>query len=162
MSAPMAYLLTWTTYGTWLHGDERGSVDDSHNIPGADYAPPDPPRHAARVASQNTPCVALDAAARRVVGQAVADHCRLRCWELIALNVRTNHVHAVVHCGDERPEVAVGQLKSWATRRLRATGMFDAAARVWTRQASTRYLWDAESVRHAGIYVVEQQGEELG
>lgn len=21
------YLLTWNTFGTWLHGDERGSVD---------------------------------------------------------------------------------------------------------------------------------------
>ncbi|MGI9518711.1 MAG: hypothetical protein ACR2NP_16760 [Pirellulaceae bacterium] len=21
---PLAYLLTWTTYGTWLHGDDRG------------------------------------------------------------------------------------------------------------------------------------------
>ncbi len=24
MSEPLAYLLTWTCYGTWLHGDRRG------------------------------------------------------------------------------------------------------------------------------------------
>ena len=26
-SWPLAFLLTWTTFGTWLHGDERGSMD---------------------------------------------------------------------------------------------------------------------------------------
>jgi hypothetical protein len=34
MSMPIAYLLTWTRYGTWLHGDERGSVDAEHHTPG--------------------------------------------------------------------------------------------------------------------------------
>jgi hypothetical protein len=29
--APLAYLITCRTYGTWLHGDERGSVDRAHN-----------------------------------------------------------------------------------------------------------------------------------
>jgi hypothetical protein len=24
MADPLAYFLTWTTYGTWLPGDERG------------------------------------------------------------------------------------------------------------------------------------------
>jgi hypothetical protein len=26
MNEPLAYYLTWTTYGTWLPGDERGWV----------------------------------------------------------------------------------------------------------------------------------------
>ena len=30
-SVPLAYLITFTTYGTWRHGDERGSVDRAHN-----------------------------------------------------------------------------------------------------------------------------------
>lgn len=28
---PLAYLITFRTYGTWLHGDERGSIDRYHN-----------------------------------------------------------------------------------------------------------------------------------
>jgi hypothetical protein len=31
----LAWLLTETTYGTWLHGDARGSVDRIRNQPGA-------------------------------------------------------------------------------------------------------------------------------
>jgi len=28
---PLAYFITFRTYGTWLHGDERGSIDRYHN-----------------------------------------------------------------------------------------------------------------------------------
>ena len=28
MAAPLAYFLTWTCYGTWLHGDEPGQDGD--------------------------------------------------------------------------------------------------------------------------------------
>jgi len=28
---PLAYLITFRPYGTWLHGDERGSVDKFNN-----------------------------------------------------------------------------------------------------------------------------------
>jgi hypothetical protein len=29
---PLAYHITWGTYGTRLHGDERGTVDRSANV----------------------------------------------------------------------------------------------------------------------------------
>ena len=32
---PLAYLITFRCYGTWLHGDERGSMDRTHNVFGA-------------------------------------------------------------------------------------------------------------------------------
>ena len=31
----LAYLITFRCYGTWLHGDSRGSVDRFHNRYGA-------------------------------------------------------------------------------------------------------------------------------
>jgi len=37
---PMAYLITFRSYGTWLHGDKRGSVDRHHNRYGAPLIPP--------------------------------------------------------------------------------------------------------------------------
>ena len=33
MSYPMAWFMTWTTYGTWLHGDARGSFLDQTYLP---------------------------------------------------------------------------------------------------------------------------------
>jgi len=38
---PLAYFLTLRTYGTWLHGDERGSVDAKHNCYNTPYTAPD-------------------------------------------------------------------------------------------------------------------------
>ena len=31
---PSAYFITFTTYGNWVHADERGSVNPKHNIYG--------------------------------------------------------------------------------------------------------------------------------
>ena len=31
-SSPIGYLVTFRCYGTWLHGDERGSFDRHHRV----------------------------------------------------------------------------------------------------------------------------------
>ena len=37
---PLGYLITFRAYGTWLHGDSRGSVDRFHNQFGSALIPP--------------------------------------------------------------------------------------------------------------------------
>jgi hypothetical protein len=37
---PLGYLLTFRGYGTWLHGDSRGSVDRFHRTYGTPMLPP--------------------------------------------------------------------------------------------------------------------------
>jgi hypothetical protein len=37
---PLAYFITFRTYGTWLHGDKRGSVDRFNNRYGTPRLPP--------------------------------------------------------------------------------------------------------------------------
>ena len=44
MSDPLAYFITFTCYGNWLHGDERGSVDRDHNAPGYEFLDADEER----------------------------------------------------------------------------------------------------------------------
>lgn len=41
---PLAYFITFRAYGTWLHGDERGSVDRFHNTFGSPRLRPNPLR----------------------------------------------------------------------------------------------------------------------
>ena len=36
----LAYLITFRSYGTWLHGDDRGSIDRFHNRYKSPYIPP--------------------------------------------------------------------------------------------------------------------------
>ena len=41
---PKAYLITFRSYDTWLHGDRRGSVDRFHNTYGTPRLPRNLPR----------------------------------------------------------------------------------------------------------------------
>src|SRR5262245_35121487 len=97
---PLAYHITWTTYGTWLHGDERGWVESG--VPGIQG--PDPQRQRDEQAHLTASAVVLTPEQRAVVEQTVRDHCRIRGWTLHTLNVRTNHLHVVV-TADRHPDV---------------------------------------------------------
>ncbi|MFH1108023.1 MAG: hypothetical protein V1790_02330 [Planctomycetota bacterium] len=160
MSDPLAYLLTWTCYGTWLHGDDRGSVDDEHRTPGAPFLPPDAIRNRAEIKQLRHPPVELKGPARQIVADTIRAHRERRNWDLLALNVRTNHVHAVLACG-LHADGALRELKAWTTRRLREAGYVPREAPVWTHHGSTRYLWKQRSVNAAVEYVAEHQGHDL-
>jgi len=160
MSQPHAYLLTWTTYGTWLPGDERGSVDTEHNIYAEPFAAPRARRHASNAAKLAQPAFQLDSAARKVVHDTIVEACAFRRWDLVALHVRSNHVHVVVR-SDQTPAATAANLKARATRVLRDRGVIGETRLVWTECGSGRYLWNEHSVLAAAKYVLEGQGAEL-
>lgn len=157
MREPLAFFLTWTCYGAWLHGDARGCVDRSHRTPGTAFAAPSPARRAGVRRQMKGDAFTLSPAARRVVDAAIRRHCAHRDWWLGAANVRSNHVHCVVASPGVRPERVVQELKSWATRDLRAEGFASPDARIWTRHASTKPLWNRADVQSAMRYVIEGQ-----
>ncbi|MFN8616596.1 MAG: transposase [Dehalococcoidia bacterium] len=161
MPDPLAYFLTWTTSGTWLHGDERGSKDHTRTAIGERELPPDEGLNRYRRFQLGDKVFLLDSPAKRAaVRDAIERTCALRDWRISAVNVRTNHVHLVVSA-DQKPEEVMTSLKAWATRALVAGGLVDRGERVWTRHGSTRYLWSEADVIAAGTYVVEGQGADL-
>ncbi|MHC4695890.1 MAG: transposase [Planctomycetota bacterium] len=154
------YLITFTTYGTWLHGDKRGAVDRDHNAYGAPFLRPDASRKSAATKRTTKDSVVLNAERRRVVHRTVEQVCEHRGWTLHAVNVRSNHVHVVVSA-PECPERVMNALKSWATRKLVGSGLIKRGTAVWTRHGSTRYLWKPRDLLSACEYVSEQQGVDL-
>jgi REP element-mobilizing transposase RayT len=161
-NGPLAFFLTFTTYGTWLHGDPRGSIDRSNDAYGQLWLEPSPARLRYEQRFRLTsPAVRLDHTARAAVTEAIAHTCDLRGWSLLALNARTNHVHAVVRA-PVPPEKILTALKANATRRLAELQIVLAGARVWTRHGSTRYWWKESDVRDACAYVIEGQGSPPG
>jgi len=158
MSGPIGYLLTWTCYGTWLHGDERGSVDLENNVYSTPVLEPDESRNATANSRLINVPVRLDFRARETVREAIEECCRFREWRLHAINVRTTHVHVVVEPRLLRaPESILVQLKAWSTRRLRELKLVRPKQRVWTSHGSTRYLWNENSVLSAIDYVLLRQ-----
>ena len=83
---PLAYFLTWSTYGTWLPGDERGWIQYGH---GWQY--PDAVRKLEAEARMTVDACRLDGEQREVVERQIAETCNVRGWELHAVNCRSNH-----------------------------------------------------------------------
>jgi REP element-mobilizing transposase RayT len=102
----------------------------------------------------------LDTPSRAVVDREIRSVVERRRWILLALNVRTNHVHAVVSAA-RRPELVLEAFKAFATRGLRDAGLTPAGGRVWTRHGSTRYLWSERDVEMAVTYTEDAQGPDL-
>ena len=158
--APLAYFITFRTYGSWLHGDERGTMDPANAVYGEERLPRDDFRRRAMAASLKNETPMLTADRRTVVEAAIRKVCETKEWELHALNVRTNHVHVVVSALD-KPEQVLRTFKSWATRRLRESGLSGKDDALWSRHGSTVHLWDAKDVEGACAYVIEGQGADL-
>jgi REP element-mobilizing transposase RayT len=164
MSEPLGYLLTWTTYGTWLPGDDRGWVESGK----FGIQRPNPSRLLMARRYMTASPVILDLSQRRIVEATIRDHCQIRHWTLHAVNVRSNHVHVVV-TANIPPEGVMRQLKAWCSRRLteapapparsasegRATR--NGQKRWWTEHGSTKWINDEEYLMNAIRYVLEGQ-----
>jgi REP element-mobilizing transposase RayT len=156
---PLAYLITFRTRGTWLHGDDRGSVDRQHNVYGTPRIGVNPSRRHFEELQANTPAMTLNARQRVTVEKAVREVCLYREYALLAVNVRTNHVHAVISAVCE-PEPILEALKAYGTRKLRQAGLISASTKPWVRHGSTRYLWKERHVERAVNYVLNGQGDD--
>jgi len=158
---PLANLITFRSYGTWLHGDERGSVDRFHNKYHSPYLPPDRKRLAGNIRKLSGKIVTLNAKQRASTENAMRETCMVRKWTLRAINVRTNHVHAVVSIGTTRPERALNDFKAYATRRMRRDACWFSERSPWADKGSKRCLWNERSIELAVDYVMNRQGDDL-
>lgn len=153
----MNYLITFRTYGTWLHGDARGSVDREHNQVGEPLLEEDAGRKEYRQRLMNSSCVVLNEACRNCVRATIDEVAAHREWSIVACSVLSNHVHVVVSTPDSTsPEKAMNDFKSYATRRLREQKLVPTGKTIWATHGSTRYLNNAQSVLDACHYVNNQ------
>ena len=158
MGAPLAYFITFSTDGARLPGDPRGTMNRRQNT----YAtpPPDPSPSRLRAAEHTTkgqPFL-LDGPDRQTAANSIREVCRYRNWLLLALHIRTNHVHAVIDANTTVSAI-LHDFKSYATRALsQADGR---TIPRWSRHGSTRYLWTPEQVNAAIDYVINEQGHPM-
>jgi REP element-mobilizing transposase RayT len=157
---PLAYLLTFRTYGTWLHGDERGSVD-THNRRNI-YGLPDvvPNKNLENLMQKNMKSqqFLLNEIQRKSVEETVKEFCEHKNYQLHAVNARTNHVHAVISA-QTKPEPIINFLKSYSTRKLKELKLISNEVKPWSRGGSRRYLWKERHVSLAIEYVIYGQGD---
>ena len=163
----MTWLLTWTTYGTRLPGDQRGFVSRlrtqsgdvvTHNQPGTplDADLPGLRRYAESIMTQ--PAVWLTLEQARAVSEQLRETAAFRNWKLLAFAVMANHVHLVVEVRDEVPAAKLlVDFKAYTTRRLNLHHASNSRQKWWTERGSTRALRHPGAVESAIVYVNNQE-----
>ncbi|MGO8752163.1 MAG: hypothetical protein ACLQNE_40005 [Thermoguttaceae bacterium] len=156
MADPIAYFITWATYGTWLPGDDRGWVEYRHG-----WQFPDPIRKLEAAAKMAEDACRLSPEQRDAVQQQVTETCGHRGWTLFAVNCRSNHLHVVVAAPVD-PKLVRSQLKAWCTRRLKILAQEQGADSTirenwWAERGSQRFINDEASLEAAILYVRDGQ-----
>jgi REP element-mobilizing transposase RayT len=158
------WLLTWTTYGTWLPGDARGSHVRVADTPGrrtfelvdGDTARAIGLRESARARLKRQP-IWLTAEQARVVFEAIEEQAAHRGWASNACAVMANHVHVVVGVpGDPEPARILHGFKAYASRALNQRFRQQTVGTWWTQSGSTRLLRAEPNVIAALRYVRDQ------
>ena len=155
----LAYFITFTTYGTWLHGRENGFVDRQHNEVGTPVLSADARREGFVRQHMVEETYLLDSARRHVVLETIQEVHRYRGWHLWAVHVRSNHVHAIA-TAEAKPEKVMSDVKAWCSRRLRER-LGESDRTRWTQHGSTRYLTTEDAFHEAVRYVVGGQGDAM-
>ncbi len=155
---PLAYLITIRTFGTWLHGDDRNSIDrHGKNIYGTPDIAPNRELNEMMHRKMKQPCILFNERQRASVEIAFIEFCIRRGYDLHAINVRTNHAHIVISA-HAKPERIADALKAFATKKLREENLFDKCLQIWSRGRSRRCLWKPRHVQLAIEYVLFGQG----
>jgi len=156
---PLAYLITLRCYGTWLHGDKKSAVDrHGYNAYGASRRDTNLKLENMMREEMKQKTFIFSDSQRKVVEEAIAEVCQYREYDLKAINIRSNHVHAVISA-QVKPELIIDAFKSYTTRNLRRNFMIGKDTKIWARGRSRRYLWKPRHVALAIEYVLYGQGD---
>lgn len=170
------WLLTNTTYGTWLPGDPRGSVTSvldfrideptqptriEHVQPGTPWEPHLPGLHAVALRNLKGEPISLEQEHAELLVAQFRETCQFRNWRLLAAAVMWNHFHLVIELGFARADKALSDLKAYGSRVLNHRFGVPASRTWWTSGGSTRSLNDDSAVAAAVRYVVVKQPRPL-
>ena len=168
MSRAVGYLLTWTTYGTWMRGDARGYVGETLqpdgsvlprvNEPGKNYSADDSLTLTTDLARLKNRPVLLGQSEATVVAEALVELSRRRAYMIRSAAVMSDHVHVAMDAEPEEARWAIRRFKSITAVRL-SQRFGSPSGRWWTREGSKR-IKESRSAYEAAIrYVANQSGK---
>ena len=152
--------LTFGTYGTRLHGDDRPTVDRERNQRGQAFVESDPGRVAAARSRMRGDPVYLAATQRAVVEAVVPDICARGGWtyRLCAAPDDEDHVHVLL---DARPEIdpdaILKWLKRWLGEELTKRWGEPIGGTWWAKSGSKRPVKSDEYLHNVFDYVRRQR-----
>lgn len=171
------WLLTNTTYGTWLPGNPRGSITSvrdrrpsdytgtarvEHDVPGEPWEDEIPGLYCSAVRLLKGDPILFDLTQAEALLEQFQETARYRKWILLAAAIMHNHFHMVVRVtGDPEPKKVLATFKAYGTRKLNELFGKPLSDTWWTTNGSKRKLKDARAVEDAINYVLLTQPQPL-
>jgi len=138
------YMVTWTTYSSWLPGDKRGYVKQGKIMPG------DPKVLKASQSLQKSATVTLDSEQKAIIRRTILQEAERIGHTIEALAVCTNHIHLVARPCEKSIESIVSRYKNIAMFALRKDRP---VRRFWTRGFDKRFCFNEKSLNQRIEYV---------
>ena len=164
------WLVTWTTYASWLPGDPRGF----RTWRGRAYVPP-PARYASageptynaaeyreqyRIAQEiSEPAVVLIPSQREIACRACIADLDEMGIAASAIAVGAQHTHLLARFGSRPIRLTVGRLKSMMTRAIRESDAAYHPKRTWSKGCHPRSCKDDRDYHAKLRYVVRHRNE---
>jgi REP element-mobilizing transposase RayT len=152
MMKTLGYMITFTTYGTWLQGDERGFVKD-----GITYTANQSLANSNKQNLFKSP-VKLSKNHRVIAAKAIYERANRINQKVFALAVCSNHVHIVVDYVPIPMGKIVSYYKNAAQAALRKIGL---TGRIWTKGFDKRYCFDQQALKGRIDYVNSHSKDSL-
>jgi REP element-mobilizing transposase RayT len=144
MARTVGYMITWTTYGTWLQGGEKGFVKNG-NVRGENIAI----KKDCEKKLEGKP-VRLGRREKEIVRNTIMEAAKRFEQKILAIAVYSNHVHIICEYVDVPINVIVGYYKNAGRVALQKSGF---EGRVWTKGFDKRFCFSEKDLRTKIDYV---------
>lgn len=144
MRKVVGYMLTWTTYGSWLQGDKRRYVKNGRILEA------NPALEAANKTNMLYPMVSLTLEQRKIIERAIFEEAVKLNQKILAVSVDKNHIHLVTDCNFVAARFAVSHYKNAVRIAIEKDGFI---GRLWTKGYSVRYCFNENQLRAVTRYV---------
>jgi REP element-mobilizing transposase RayT len=164
-AALAVHLLTWTTYGTWLPGDERGFVSrvpdeqGNHTLPNQ-FNTPRPQGSSSLDASARQrmkgSTVTLTPEQAALVARVIEESAERHAIRLMIGAVMHTHVHVITESKSPGGSEQMRLFKGASSRVLTLT-FGEPSGRWWTKSGSVKLKFDDTEKRRALEYVLRHE-----
>jgi len=137
--------LTWTTYGSWLQGDERGWVKNGRILQ------PDNKLYLTNKQKLKGTPVKLKESQKRLVKEIILAESKRINQKICAFAVCSDHIHIVAESCSESISQIVQRYKRVSTYALQKNGF---NGKVWTKGYDKRYCFRVKDLRIRINYVL--------
>lgn len=144
MAKTLGYMLTWTTYGTWLQGDKRGYVKNGRILHG------DENLLKANRESQASSTVRLSREQKKLVRDAIIAEATVIGQQILAIAVCSNHIHLVANYIPKPIADIVAYYKKAGRLALKQIGL---KGKIWAKGYDKKFCFDTISLDKKIKYV---------